>query len=435
MSRPWTVSDWCSSALRRTAHELAIGRQRLDLSAFRRLVVVGGGKAGAGMAAGVEAALGDELLQTKQVTGWLNVPADCVRPLHRIHLHAARPAGRNEPTPAGQLGAERILDLVRQTTEDDLCLCLLSGGGSALLPAPATGVLLEDKLAATRHLSSAGADIHELNTVRKALSRIKGGGLARVCRAALWSLVLSDVIGDPLGIIASGPTVSERPDPRQAAEVLLRFGLQSQPFGRRLLDYLEHACPPPLPLRPAHHVLIGNNATAVEAAAVRVRQLGYQVVTNAAQDREGEAEAVGRALAQKLWEMHRSGRCCLIWGGEPTVKLVPPPERGLGGRNQQLLLAAVDHWRTLPADAAESDRHAGRWALLSGGTDGEDGPTDAAGAWFDNELLRQAETQGWSAPAYLRRNDAYHFFEIFGGLLKTGPTHTNVCDVRVALWG
>ncbi|MFM7072861.1 MAG: DUF4147 domain-containing protein, partial [Planctomycetota bacterium] len=197
---------------------LIVADRRWRLSELGRIVVVGAGKAGAGMAAGLEEAVGERLAARHQLTGWLNVPADCVRPLRHIVLHAARPAGVNEPTAAGVEGAERILRLVEKLGPNDLCLCLLSGGGSALLPAPLKSISLQDKQDVTRRLSAAGANIRELNTVRKQLSRIKGGGLARHCRAgALATLVISDVLGDPLDIIASGPTV---PDPSTPAEAL-----------------------------------------------------------------------------------------------------------------------------------------------------------------------------------------------------------------------
>ena len=182
----------------------------LPLDSIRRIAVVGGGKAGAGMAEAVERALGPELMAEKQLVGWVNVPADCIRPLRRIHLHAARPAGVNEPRPEGVAGANEILRLVESLGPDDLCLCLISGGGSALMPAPVEGITLADKLAVTRHLSAAGANIEQLNTVRKQLSRIKGGGLLRACRAGrLATLIISDVLGDPLDAIASGPTVCD----------------------------------------------------------------------------------------------------------------------------------------------------------------------------------------------------------------------------------
>ncbi|MFO7904443.1 MAG: glycerate-2-kinase family protein, partial [Pirellulaceae bacterium] len=183
-------------------HDLRIAGTTIPLDNLERIAVVGAGKAGAGMAAGLEAALGPRLL--RRVRGWVNVPADCVRSLRAIHLHAARPAGVNEPTPAGVQGCEKILELVSSLDENDLCIGLLSGGGSALLPAPSTGVTLDQKVAITKHLSGAGANIQQLNTVRKQLSRIKGGGLARACHAGtLITLIISDVLGDPLDVIAS----------------------------------------------------------------------------------------------------------------------------------------------------------------------------------------------------------------------------------------
>ena len=215
---------------------------RLPLDEIRRIVVVGAGKAGAGMAEAVEKALGPQLMAEKQLTGWVNVPADCVRPLQRIHLHAARPAGVNEPTPEGVAGALEILRLVASLGPDDLCLCLLSGGGSALMPAPVEGISLADKLAVTRHLSAAGANIEQLNTVRKQLSRIKGGGLLRACRAGrLVSLIISDVLGDPLEIIASGPTVPDSSTPQEALDVLDRFDARAAGISPAVFAYLRQA--------------------------------------------------------------------------------------------------------------------------------------------------------------------------------------------------
>ena len=172
-----------------------VGDEELTLDQIRRIVVVGAGKAGAGMSAGLESALGSRLLAEKRVAGIVNVPEDCVRPLTHIELHAARPAGVNEPRPEGVVGATGILDLIASLDERDLCICLISGGGSALLPLPAPGISLADKQAVTRFLSAAGANIQELNTVRKQLSRVKGGGLARACRGGqLVTLIISDVI-------------------------------------------------------------------------------------------------------------------------------------------------------------------------------------------------------------------------------------------------
>ncbi len=216
--------------------------------AFGRIVVVGAGKAGAGMAAGFEQALGRQWLATKQVAGWINVPADCLRPLERLHLHPARPAGVNEPTVEGVDGTGEILRLVESLAPQDVCFVLLSGGGSALLPAPADGITLADKLTVTRRLSAAGANITELNTVRKWLSRIKGGGLARACRAGrLFTLIISDVLGDPLDVIASGPTVIDRSTPAEALAVLERFA-QGEPWPAAVLRTLRGQ--PPVQPRP-----------------------------------------------------------------------------------------------------------------------------------------------------------------------------------------
>lgn len=404
---------------------LWIAEEPYDLRAIDRIAIVGAGKAGAGMARGALQALGPQLLREKQVTGWLNVPADCAEPLSFVQLHAARPAGVNEPTAAGVTGTAEILRLVSSLDENDLCLCLISGGGSALLPAPAAGITLEDKLAVTRHLSSAGANIAELNTVRKQLSRIKGGGLARACNAGqLVSLVISDVLGDPLDLIASGPTVPDSSTPEEALAILHRYAAAEAGIRPQVFDYLQHKShSSPAPRCAVRNVIIGNNATAVDAAGMEAERLGYSHAMISANQAEGPAEQVGQHLAQMALQMRtESGPDCLISGGEPVVKLIDSAERGKGGRNQQLVLAA----------ALELTDPTGI-VLLSGGTDGEDGPTDAAGAWIDADTLRQAQQQQLDAREHLRRNDAYHFFEPLGTLLKTGPTHTNVCDLRVVV--
>lgn len=424
--------------------QLVIGDQCLDLRRIGKIAVVGCGKAGAGMAAGLEAALGGDLLAEKDVEGWLNVPDDCVRPLARIHLHGARPPGVNEPTERGVAGAERILALVQRLGPDDLCLCLLSGGGSALLPAPVAGITLADKLAVTRHLSAAGANIQQLNTVRKQLSRIKGGGLARACRAGrLSALIISDVLGDPLEVIASGPTVADSSTPTAALAVLRQFRAREAGISAAVFDTLARAAadrgdasgtPGAAPCQPnacqVTNRVIGNNATAVQAAAEAARQRGYQTSCEAVQCLEGAAEDVGRHLARAALQMRQAGgRRCLVSGGEPTVKLVAAGHRGLGGRNQQLVLAGCEELRQDRAETAD------RLVLLSGGTDGEDGPTDAAGALLDAVTLAAQQALGLTPADYLARNDAYHFFQPLDALLCTGPTHTNVCDLRVVLTG
>jgi hydroxypyruvate reductase len=335
-------------------------------------------------------------------------------------------------------GAEEILRIVGSLGPDDLCLCLISGGGSALLPAPVEGITLEDKLAVTRHLSAAGANIQQLNTVRKQLSRIKGGGLARACRAGrLVTLIVSDVLGDPLDAIASGPTVPDTSTPEAALEVLERFHAREAGISPRVFEFLKRGqnyfsaalSPNVSPDRQKKSsdpfYVIGNNAAAVDAAGREAERLGYAPAMASDRQSEGPAEKVGRHLAEMALRMRDGpGPDCLVSGGEPVVMLVDAARRGLGGRNQQLVLAALERL---------ADDGAAGIVLLSGGTDGEDGPTDAAGAFHDAEVLAAAKQRGLDPADFLARNDAYRFFEPLGALIKTGPTHTNVCDLRVVV--
>lgn len=408
---------------------LTIGDWQTELDRVGRISVVGAGKAGSAMVRGLEAALGPEVLATKRVGGWVNVPAGTIEPTQAIHLHAGRPAGINEPRPEGVEGARQILREVDSLGPGDLCLCLISGGGSALLPAPPAGITLDQKLAITRLLSASGASIDQLNTVRRQLSEIKGGGLARACKAGtLVTLVVSDVLGDPLDLIASGPTFATDKGPAEAMAVLQSLGLTDHPDVVPIMEYLVRQSTSANRLRSKgptelHHLILANNATAVDAAGIEAERLGYNHAMLCATKSEGGAEEVGRHLAQMAMAMRdQPGPNCLITGGEPTVTLAPPERRGLGGRNQQLVLAAMEHL---------DDCHG--IALLSGGTDGEDGPTDAAGAMVDHQILLAAKSRGLDPADYLARNDAYHFFEPLGGLLKTGPTGTNVCDIRVVV--
>ncbi len=422
--------------VRVAGRKLHLGDESIELSSVRKIEVIGAGKAGAGMAAGLEAALGTELLAEKQVSGWINVPADCLRPLSAIHLHAARPAGVNEPRPEGVAGAEEILRRVAALGPDDLCVCLISGGGSALLPAPIEGISLADKLAVTRFLSGAGATINELNAVRSQLSRMKGGGLARATRAGrLVTLILSDVLGDPLDVIASGPTTPSRATASDALDVLQRFAARGNvPESVFALLEAQRDRPPPgdaavknqgRAATIVQNIVIGSNAVAVDAAGLEAERRGYSHAMTSARESEGLADSLGQQLAEIGLDMRkRQGPDCLVSGGEPVVRLAPAAERGRGGRNQQLALAALE-------------RLAGQWPsgvlVLSGGTDGEDGPTDAAGAWVDDDVMAQVRAAGFDVAEHLRRNDAYPVFEAVDGLIKTGPTHTNVCDLRVVL--
>jgi hydroxypyruvate reductase/glycerate 2-kinase len=398
-----------------------------------RVLVVGGGKAGAAMAAGVEAALSDRL---DRISGVVNVPEGKLPPLRAVRLNAARPLGSNQPTAAGVAGASEMIDLLACAGPDDLALCLLSGGGSALLPAP-DGLTLEDKQKVTGQLHASGATIDEMNCVRKHLSRLKGGRLAQVSRAgALVGLIISDVVGDPLDVIASGPTAPDPTTYADALDVLDRYGLRERvpPAVRDVLEYGagqygggQRSCPPDTPkeLPPGtRNVVLGNNARALAAARAHAAALGYAVVDLGAFI-EGETREVAKVVAGVVRSVKADGQpaaapLCLLLGGETTVTL--PPGHGAGGRNQELALATL-----LKLGRAGM---AGV-VVLSGGTDGEDGPTDAAGAVADAGTFDRAGRL--SPAAHLERHDAYAFFAATGDLLKTGLTGTNVMDVRVIL--
>jgi hydroxypyruvate reductase len=418
---------------------LVIEDQRFTLADTDRIVVIGAGKAGAGMAAGLESVLYDRGDFSGQVEGWVNVPADCTQPLRSIHLHPARPAGLNEPTKDGVIGSQQILALVSSLEPTDLCICLLSGGGSALLPAPLAGISLTDKQLVTQFLSGAGANIQQLNTVRKQLSDIKGGRLAEACQAdRLITLIISDVPGDPLDIIASGPTVPDSSCAEDAIEILDTFGAQQTeslgPIYHALESRLKHQ---PRTKRSASpdvsNFIIGNNNLAVQAALQEAQQRGYRCESESALKLEGRAEEIGQQLSRKGLQMRATANIdCWISGGEPTVELVPASLRGHGGRNQQLVLAAfIDQFQAPRGPDQPPPWH--EMALLSGGTDGEDGPTDAAGAYLDERVVELVRQEGLDPQDYLDRNDAYSFFTAVEALIKTGPTHTNVCDLRILL--
>ena len=419
---------------------LTIGDEQFDLQQLSRIVLVGAGKAGAGMVAALEDVLAPEVLRQAEskcsVTGWVNVPADCVRPLSRIHLHAARPAGVNEPTEEGVQGSKKILELVSTLTQTDLCLVLLSGGGSALLPAPVDGVSLQDKQTITRLLMHGGATINELNCVRKQLSQIKGGGLARAMPdGRMISLIISDVIGDPLDVIASGPTVDDSSTPADALEILSHIIPDESQIPAGILEFLRQQAVAParqneISSDRVSNLIIGNNDMAVLAALAEAAELGYQV-DNQGSGLAGVADDSGRELAEKCLSIRdfpgsASEPVCVISGGEPVVHLVKTDLPRKGGRNQELVLAACQRlWN----EGAE------RMAILSGGTDGEDGPTDAAGAILDASVIDEAKRLGLTPDEFLAINNSYEFFDRAGGLLKTGPTHTNVMDLRVAVIG
>jgi glycerate 2-kinase len=393
-----------SAAIAAVRPERLLAGLALPLDDVDRVVVVGGGKAAAGMAAGVETALGAERLARHRVTGLVSVPEGCGRSLARIEVRQTRPPGVNLPTPAAVAATQEMLAAMSRLGPRDLVIALITGGGSALLAAPRPGITLEEKIAVTRRLSAAGASIAELNAARREMSIVKGGGLARACAAGrLVALVLSDVIGDDLDVISSGPCM-----PPQAGT----DGAWITPAGCRV-----------------EHRIVGSNAMAVAAASAAARSLGYEIVP-AVVPAEASAEATGRALAAealRLVETHRRDgqRRAIVAGGEATV--VVPEDHGRGGRNQQTVLAAV----------AAVLRDRGAWpaglAIASVGTDGEDGPTDAAGGVADAAVARAITASSLDVGRALSRCDAFPLLDAAGGLVRTGATGTNVADVRIVL--
>ncbi len=411
--------------------QIQVGSTTVALNAVERIIVVGAGKAAAAMARGVIQAFENSPLQSR-ITGWVNVPEDCFADLPHITTHPGRPAQCNEPTAEGIHGTQQILDLINSANPQDLCICLISGGGSALLPAPIAGITLDDKQQITQLLSSHGANIQQLNSVRKKLSDVKGGRLAARCGSRHFaSLIISDVLGDPLDLIASGPTVMDTEPAEVARDVLRHFLNDQQPVVQRCLTAIEQHVP--ISTLPSTYTVdvIGNNRTAVDAAAQAATHLGYETTHTANIELEGLAEHVGFELAERSREMTAAGgKRAYISGGEPVVQLADASIRGQGGRNQQLVLAALA--RKL-ANTTARQQCMQRQFIMSAGTDGEDGPTDAAGAFINSNIVRQFLASSLDLKSTLRRNDAYTFFDELQALIKTGPTHTNVCDLRIVL--
>jgi glycerate 2-kinase len=394
---------------------------RAEIAQASRIVVVGGGKAGGSMAEALEAELEADL---DRVTGLVNVPSDAVRSLRKIRLHAARPAASNHPTADGVTGSEEMLRLVAGAGTNDVVLCLISGGGSALLPFP-DGITLEEKQRLTKRLHTSGAIINEMNCVRKHLSRIKGGRLAQAFRGrSLISLILSDVIDDPLDVIASGPTVPDPSTFADAMRVLERYSLCDDipqvvaHFRKGIAGQIPETLKA-WPKTVGNH-LLGNNAVALEAALQIAQTKGYRVITLGS-GIQGETVQAASAIAGRIRELRRQdGPWCLLFGGETTVTL--GSNFGKGGRNQEFVLALLKELgRDDMADLA----------VLSGGTDGEDGPTDAAGAIVDSQTWSRIDALGLDVDRALIGHDAYPLFDALGALLKPGLTETNVMDLGV----
>ncbi|MGD9017045.1 MAG: glycerate kinase [Desulfobacterales bacterium] len=408
----------------------------IDIGAFETILVIGAGKASASMAKAMEAILGDRIN-----AGLVAVKYGHTVPLERIDLMES---GHPVPDENGVAAAHRIGRMADSADEGTLVISLISGGGSAILPSPIVyshegrqaRLSLPDKQAATRALLACGADIREMNCIRKHLSGLKGGRLLeRISPARSLNFILSDVVGDDLSSIASGMTTDDPSTYADALAVIDKYGIADR-IPEQAMEVLRLGKSGAIPETmktdafsslQVDNLLVGTNRSSLEAASEKAVSLGYRVRRLTSRI-SGEAREVAKILAGiamdvKDHQMAVTRPACIISGGEPVVTL---KGKGKGGRNQEMALAFLSEMALEPA----------RWDgifFLAASTDGNDGPTDAAGAFADVSLLAAATRQALSLRNYLEENDAYRFFEAIGGLLKTGPTNTNVCDLQMIL--
>ncbi len=401
-----------------------------DLNKFEKIIVIGAGKGTAPMAQAAESILGDRIDR-----GVIIVKYGHGRPLHKI---VEREAAHPLPDDAGMKATSEIREMLKNAGEDTLVLCLFSGGASSLLVAPVEGISLSEKRETTNAILSAGAGIGELNAVRKHLSAVKGGRLAETASpASMLTLILSDVIGDRLDVIASGPTAPDSSSFRDALGVIHKYSLERK-IPASALSLLHLGVAGILPETPkagaaffekVRNIIIGGLRQSLDAARTRAAELGFEpeIITS---ELQGEARNAAGFLASQALTVRSAMRPgdrprCLLAGGETTVTV---KGRGSGGRNQELALAFAREIAGIPGVS-----------LLSAGTDGTDGPTDAAGAAVDGRTVAQARAAGLDPAAFLDGNDSYSFFSRLDALsgdnhhLKTGPTGTNVTDLQIIL--
>lgn len=403
---------------------LTVAGQSYDLAKYDRVLVVGGGKAGSAMTAAVEEVLGDRVHD-----GVVNVKYGHVAPTRVVKI---REAAHPIPDEAGIAGTREMVKLIESAGPRDLVITVISGGGSALIDLPVEGITLDDMKTLTNSLLRSGATINEINTIRKHLSQVKGGGIARLASpAAVVSLILSDVVGNPLDMIASGPTVPDTTTWQDAWRVVEQYRIAGElpaAIRARLQAGLRGEIPDTLkagdPLFDrVQTVVVASNELAAEAAAAKAKDLDFNTMILSTFV-EGEAREIGKLHAAVAREMITYGRplarpACVIVGGETTVTL---RGNGMGGRNQEMALSAA------VKIAGFQDT-----MVLCSATDGSDGPTDATGAIADGETVERARAAGLDPADFLARNDAYHFFERLGDLIKTGPTNTNVNDLTFVI--
>lgn len=404
---------------------LVIGGQLIERHTFDHVYVIGSGKAAAAMAAATEAILGHLLKEGVVVTKYgHSLPTGKIR-----ILEAAHPV----PDEQGVEAVTQTLQLLEKVTKDDIVICLISGGASALWCDVLPGTTLTEVQATFDQLIRSGAAIHEVNTVRKHLSGIKGGQLVRHCHGArVFSMIISDVPGDDLGAIASGPTVADSSTFQEAYAILSHYNLLPVlPQSVRL--HIEQGRKGIIPETPkpgdvlfknTFNKIIGNNRMAVEATAKKAKDMGYHtyiidplII--------GDAETEARKLVALALNYQGERPVCIIQGGETTVKVTG---QGKGGRNQHFVLTALSE-----LNKRQHETGAGNICILSGGTDGTDGPTDATGGVIDKETLHLVTQKKLDIEAYLREQDAWHFLKQTDSLLITGPTQTNVMDIMMAI--
>jgi len=395
--------------------------------AYDVIRVLGMGKAALAMAGEVERRLG-----VSRVQGCVVVPEGYPdtfpKDLSRPTVIEVREGGHPLPSQESIHAARRIMAQAEAAGPDELVLVLVSGGGTALSTLPAPGLELADLKTTYHRMLTGGVKVHQMNAVRKHLTQVGGGQLARAASPAdVGSLVVSDVVGDDMSVIASGPTVPDPTTYPDAMQVLYTHGLWHD-IPSPLRSHLAEGARGGHPETPGSddacfertkNTLLGTNRTALDSAKAAAEAHGY-VVRGVTEDVEGEARAVGTHHANRLLKADPTVPTCWLWGGEPTVTVTG---KGKGGRNQEVALGAA-----LVLDKVQSPA-----VLLSGGTDGIDGPTDAAGAWATPETIEKARREGCDPEQHLSENDAYRLFDAIGQLLRTGPTHTNVMDVHVGL--
>ncbi|MFK5925740.1 MAG: glycerate kinase [Desulfuromusa sp.] len=403
---------------------LKVYGQNYDLSQFRNIFVLGAGKAGASMAKAVEEILGDRIS-----AGLITVKYDHLEKLKKIKIQEA---GHPVPDQNGLAGAQAIYQLAASADKDTLVLCLISGGGSALLPLPVAGVTLEDKQKTTRTLLACGATIHEINAIRKHLSLIKGGGLAKVVYpATLITLILSDVVGDDLDSIASGPCVPDSRTFSDCKAIFKKYSIENT-IPSNVLQHIEAGIAGKVAETPkavqdffqkTQNVIVASNFDALLKAKEKADELGYNTLLLSSM-LEGETRdvaanhiAIAREIQQHGYPLQLPA--CVLSGGETTVRI---QGTGKGGRNQEFALAAAIKLTDMQGVT-----------VLSAGTDGSDGPTDAAGAIVDDTTLQRALAADLEPQHSLDNNDSYNFFDRLNDLYKTGPTNTNVMDLRIVL--